>query len=137
MTSRIVWGACALAFACVMSGCYVQSASCEDSETCPPPAYDGGTPDTDHSFDGGRKDASTIIVDDAGSGGGDTTSGGSGSAGSGGGGSGTAICAPGAACGGLYACDDSCFGEDCCRLYCTCTDPTGQSGTQQCSLACN
>jgi hypothetical protein len=49
---------------------------------------------------------------------------------------GPGLCAPGNACGGLWACSDDCYTEKCCSLVCDCTDPSGQSGTLECTMTC-
>jgi hypothetical protein len=51
------------------------------------------------------------------------------SSGSSSGSSGPAICAPGNAC-------DECYSSECCSLSCDCSDPSGTSGTLECSMVC-
>ncbi|MGH7280753.1 MAG: hypothetical protein ACRELY_04460 [Polyangiaceae bacterium] len=54
--------------------------------------------------------------------------------GSGASGGGSATCEPNGSCGGLYYCNDDCYSDRCCSLVCSCSDPTGQTGTLECSL---
>jgi hypothetical protein len=87
--------------------------------------------------DAGANDAAATGVDGAGrivdaASGGVDASGGGVDAASGGPGA----CVPGAACGGLWACNDSCYSDKCCYLDCTCTDSSGQGGNLECSLQC-
>jgi len=49
---------------------------------------------------------------------------------------GPGVCVPGNACGGLWECTDDCYTDKCCVLDCSCTDPSGASGTLECSLTC-
>lgn len=55
-----------------------------------------------------------------GGGGGSGTTDGGPNGNGGGGGGGVPTCAPGAKCGGLTSCTDSCFGPDCCYVSCNC-----------------
>ncbi len=80
---------------------------------------------------GVKKDASRFS---SGDGSGSGSSGGSGSGAGTSSGGDTATCEPGGSCGGLYYCNDVCYSDKCCQLTCSCSDPTGQTGTLECSL---
>lgn len=139
----------ALAVSLAAAGCggrgSVAVGGCDgDDPSCGPPrgagspsVADGGGSDAGSSAHDGEPtgaasdaQAATPGVD---AGGAPTSSSGGGTSSSGGGGA----CVPGGACGGLWECDDDCYGDACCALYCTCTDPQGQSGNLECSLECH
>ncbi|HEX3346379.1 MAG TPA: hypothetical protein VHS09_17465, partial [Polyangiaceae bacterium] len=96
-----------------------------------------GDGDASETVDAGGGVTTDAGASSSGSGSGSSSGGGSGGddsdaqASTGGG-----TCVPGSACGGLWECTDDCYGSKCCLLDCACTDPSGSSGTLDCSLTC-
>jgi hypothetical protein len=135
------------AVACGGNGSLVGGGCDPDDAYCPSSPPGGGS---SGSGSGTSRDAgaaqhdggSTEAGSEAGAFGSDAGSSGSGSGSSGSGGDNSGagaqpgLCIPGNACGGLWECTDDCYADKCCVLDCSCTDPTGQSGTLQCSLTC-
>lgn len=124
--TRAWWVAYATAATCVLMACGGSEDGGRDYRLA-----DAGTnaEDSGSIADAGlKKDASQIPGDATGSSG--STSG----SGSGSGSSGGATCEPGGSCGGLYYCNDDCYSDRCCQLTCSCSDPTGQTGTLECAL---
>lgn len=122
--TRAWWVAYATAATCVLMAC----GGTEDGRDYR--IADAGTASEDSGWiaDAGLKKDAAPISD--GTGGSDAGSG----SGSGSGG-GAATCEPGGSCGGLYYCNDDCYSDRCCSLVCSCSDPTGQTGTLECSLS--
>jgi hypothetical protein len=155
MKLGLIMGALALALgavACGGNGSLVSGGCDPDDPQCVPPPS-GGSSSGGTSHDSGvtvneagsveagvdASDASRGSNADSGSSSG-SSSGGSGSSSSGSGGaeagSGAGVCIPGNACGGLWECTDDCYTGKCCVLDCSCTDPSGATGTLDCSLTC-
>ena len=122
--TRAGWVACAAGATCVLMAC----GGTEDGRDYRIADAGARADDAGAIADAGlEKDASQIP---SGEGSGSSAPSGSGSGTS----SGTATCEPGGACGGLYYCNDDCYSDKCCQLSCSCSDPTGQTGTLECSL---